>query len=163
MTHNASQNVVVENAHARDSAPVAVMNTAMSWPIGIEFTLPLQVNGGRNYVILLWFAELEIIPTEVREFVVGIIGKWQAPINVLNVTGNRFVAYEWGYNSVPLTQPSNLGLKATDASKFGPILIAIEAYEPSDPIQPRTDTLDGTFPSSLLEIFKIAFVFSEVH
>jgi hypothetical protein len=149
--------VTVDNPYSRDKAPIEVMNTALTWPKDPIFTLPLNVTGGGNYVVLLWFAEIEpqVVPGS-REFVVGIDGNWQDPIDILSVTKAKYQPYEWGYASVPLSETSTIALNATSTSIWEPILNAMEVYGVSDPVQPRTDMQDGnqflTWTTSIHEI-----------
>ncbi|KAG0561392.1 hypothetical protein KC19_9G061400 [Ceratodon purpureus] len=137
------QNVAVETPYSRDEAPAAVMNTALTWPV--NFIFPFNVTGGRNYVVLLWFAEMELTAqVQSRVFEVGIDENWQAPaIDILNVTKRiMYEAYEWGYGSIALSGTSTIAFRATTGSLLGPILNAMEVYEVSDPVQPRTDMQD---------------------
>lgn len=142
---SAGQNVTLDKAYSRDEAPTAVMDMALTWPKNITFKLPLNVTGGRNYVVLLWFAEIELkAQPQSREFEVGIDENWQTPINILNVTNaTKYRAYEWGYGSIALSGTSTIAFRATNRSSLGPILNAMEVYGISDPVQPRTDMQDG--------------------
>ena len=134
--------MTVDNTYSQDNAPVSVMNTALTWADSTGFTLPLDVSGDRNYVVLLWFAEIEE-KAGLREFVVGIDRNWQDPINIMNVTHRMYEAYEWGYATIALSGTSTIAFNATDRSTLGPIINAMEVYEVSDPVQLRTAMQDG--------------------
>lgn len=154
-TLTSAQNVNASNPYCRDKAPVAVMSTALTWPKdNTGFTLPLSVSGGRNYVVLLWFAEIEPkAHIHSREFVVGVDGNWQDPIDILNVTKEiKYEAYEWGYGSIALSGTSAIALNATSRSALGPILNALEVYGVSDPVQPRTDMREGNYSLTWITI-----------
>lgn len=136
--------MIVDPQYCRDEPPEEVLKTAVAWPKDVVFTLPFNVSGGRNYVVLLWFAETDAqAQTKSREFEVGIDGNWQQPINIRSVTGALNQGYEWGYASVVLSDTSAISLRATNRSELGPILNGLEVYAVSDPVQPRTDLQDG--------------------
>lgn len=137
-----TQDVTVTDGFSRDEAPLEVLNTAIVWQKDVNFIMSLNASGGINYVVLLWFAEIEQV-NQIREFEVGIDGNWQEPINVKNTVGKMYEAYQWGYPSVNLTSTSYLGLRSTNRSQLGPILNGLEVYFVSDPVLPRTDVRDG--------------------
>lgn len=136
-----TQDVTVTDGFSRDEAPLEVLNTAIVWQKDVNFIMSLNASGGINYVVLLWFAEIEQV-NQIREFEVGIDGNWQEPINVKNTVGKMYEAYQWGYPSVNLTSTSYLGLRSTNRSQLGPILNGLEVYFVSDPVLPRTDVRD---------------------
>lgn len=146
-TLTATHNVSVAQPFSRDEAPVEVMNTAVGLRMDAPLTFPLNVMGGRNYVVLLWLAEISPLAlTQPREFEVGIDGNWQEPIDILARTGRvLYQAYEWGYPSVNLADSSTIAFRATNRSVLGPLLNGLEVYAVSDPVQPRTDEGDGNF------------------
>lgn len=99
------------------------------------------MSGGYDYIVYMWFAEIDPqAVTKTRKFQVGVDNLMQLPINIANVTGGLYTAYEYGYTSVNLTSTSILTFVATADSDLGPILNGIEVYLISDLIQPRTDS-----------------------
>jgi len=137
-------NVIVDPQFCRDEPPPEMLKTAVSWSKDVVFTLPFNVSGGGNYVVLLWLAETEAqAESQTRAFEVGIDEDWQEPINIRGVTGGVNRGYEWGYASVTLTDTSAIALRATNESELGPILNGLEVYAVSDPVQPRTASQDG--------------------
>lgn len=131
-----------------DEPPEQVMRTALVWPKEVIYRIPFNVTGDRNYVVLLWLAEVDAqVESLTREFQVAIDGAWQEPINVANVTGGLYQGYEWGYASVALNSDSAIEFRATNRSDRGPIINGFEVYAVSDPVQPLTDTQDGKPPN----------------
>ena len=126
---------------SRDQAPVAVLQTAQYWLKSETFNFSFNVSGGNQYIVYMWFAEIDPqAVNKTRKFQAGIDSKMQPPINIVNVTGGMYLAYEYGYTGVNLTSTSILTLAATADSDLGPILNGIEVYLISDLIQPRTDS-----------------------
>lgn len=120
------------------------MRTALAFRKEVIYSLTFNATGDRNYVVLLWLAEVDAqVESLTREFQVAIDGAWQEPINVANVSGGLYQGYEWGYASVALKADSVIEFRATNRSDLGPIINGFKVYAVSDPVQPLTDTQDG--------------------
>ena len=125
---------------SRDQAPVAVLQSAQYWLKSETFTFSFNVTGSSSYMVYMWFAEIDPqAKNKTRKFQVGVDNNMQAPINIANLTGGLYTAYEYGYTSVNLTTTSTMTFAATADSDLGPILNAIEVNLLSDPVPLRTD------------------------
>ena len=125
---------------SRDQAPVALLQSAQYWLKSETFNFSFNVTGGASYMVYMWFAEIDQqAANKTRKFQVGVDNNMQLPINIANLTGGLYTAYEYGYTSVNLSSTSIMTFAATADSDLGPILNGLEVYLISDLVPLRTD------------------------
>lgn len=132
---------------SRNLAPTAVLQTAQTWPLTQNFTYSFNISVTGNYMVWLWWAEIDPqASNKTRSMLLSVTGAVpNNPVNVVNITGGMYIAYEYGYSSHTLTPSTTMTLSPTPDSQLGVMLNALEVYRLSDPLVPRTYPSDGKF------------------
>jgi hypothetical protein len=132
-----------------DMVPELVMQSAESWPQGLNLTLLYPTSDNSNYYVALYFAEIDPLAqneTRVFDIVVnqGPSEDYYPNISVVSLAGGMYVATELVDTNVTFTSSSGSLQLIPDAdSQLGPILNALELFLLTPPAPNLTFVSDG--------------------